>query len=345
MTPVVGIHIDSPWAFLLLLPLVLLTLRGLTARRPSLLVASARPYREASPALRISPVHIPLLLEALGGACLIVALARPQQGTEEQVQRAEGIDIMLALDASGSMQNYDVEPHLSERKIAEMINIGKLKPRIQVAKDEVARFIDQRPNDRIGLLAFASHTYTICPPTLDHAFLKQHLARLEAGKLGPATNIAAPIGNATIRLKDSKAKRRVLVLFTDGVETEEIHITPMQAAKIASKFDIVMHTVGIGGGRTYGVDRRWNRLVVVRESFNDALMTQMAEETGGRYFKAAEEKGFRKVMEAIDELETVEMEVPRYVDYHDLHIPWMRAGLLLLLIGLSLEYTLFLKVP
>jgi Ca-activated chloride channel family protein len=340
-----GIHIDSPWVFLLLIPLVLLTLRGLFARRPSLVVASLRPYREASPTLRFSPVHVPLLLEATGCVCLIVALSRPQHGTEEQIQRTEGIDIMLALDASGSMENFDVEPQVSENKIAELINIGKIKPRIDVAKEEVARFIDQRPNDRIGLLAFASHTFTVCPPTLDHGFLKQHLAKLEAGKLGPATSIAAPIGNATIRLKDSKAKRRVLVLFTDGVETEEINITPMQAAKIAAKFDIVMHTVGIGGARTYGIDRRFRRLVLIRDSFNDQLMTEMAEATGGRYFNASNKEKFRHVMDAIDELETVEMEVPRYVDYHDRHKPWLLAGFLLLLVGFGLEYTLFLKVP
>jgi Ca-activated chloride channel family protein len=343
--PTAGIHMDSPWAFLLLIPLVLLTVRGLFAKRPSLVVASLRPYREASPAIRMSPVHIPLLLEAIGGICLIVALARPQHGTEEQIQRTEGIDIMLALDASGSMENYDVEAHVNERQIAEMINIGKLKPRIEVAKEEVAHFIDQRPNDRIGLLAFASHTFTVCPPTLDHAFLKQHLGKLEAGTLGPATSIAAPIGNATIRLKDSKAKRRVLVLFTDGVETEEINITPMQAAKIASKFDIVMHTVGIGGARTYGVDRRFRRLVLIRDSFNDTLMTEMAQTTGGRYFNATDKESFREVMDAIDELETVEMEVPRYMDFQDLHRPWMIAGFALLLLGLCLEYTVFLKVP
>lgn len=345
MTPTAGIHIDSPWAFALLVPLVLLAIRGFVLRRPSLIVASLRPYREASPTLRVSPVHIPLLLETIGCVCLIVAMARPQHGTEEQIQRAEGIDIMLALDASGSMENYDVEPHVNERKIGEMIQIGKLKPRIEVAKEEVARFIDQRPNDRIGLLAFASHTFTVCPPTLDHAFLKQHLGQLEAGKLGPATSIAAPVGNATIRLKDSKAKRRVLVLFTDGVETEEINITPMQAAKIASKFDIVMHTVGIGGARTYGVDRRWRRLVVIRDSFNDSLMKEMAQTTGGQYFHAKDEESFRGVMDAIDELETVEMEVPRYVDFQDLHTSWMLAGAFLLVLGLCLEYTIFLKVP
>ena len=341
-----GFHFDSIWAFLLFVPLAilfLLRLRGYIGRQPSLRVASAKPYLAAAGGSWL-PVRIPMLLEIVGCSCLIVALARPQFGTEEQQQRTQGIDIMLALDASGSMQSYDVEPHV-KGQIGELIQLGKIKPRMDVAKAEVERFIDMRPNDRIGLLAFATHTFTICPPTLDHGFLKQHLRRLEAGKLGPSTNIAGPIGNATIRLKDSTARRRVLVLFSDGEETEEINLTPMQAAKIAAEFDVVLHTVGIGGGRTYQIDHQWRRLVTVRSSFNEKLMQDIAAETGGQYFKAAAQQGFREVMEAIDELETVEMEVPRYVDYQDLYQRWLQAGILFLIVGFALEYTLFLKVP
>lgn len=148
---------------------------------------------------------------------LIVALARPRAGNEKFLIRSQGIDIVLAIDLSGSMASYDVPRNItSGRDLVNAIEGGQLKNRLEVAKEEIAKFIAERPNDRIGLIGFADVAYNLAPPTLDHSWLLAHLANLKPGILGEMTGIASPIGTGVSRLKDSDAPRRVLVLFTDG---------------------------------------------------------------------------------------------------------------------------------
>ena len=345
------VHFESPW-FFLLFPLLIVALIIATVRkRPTLTVSSIKPYLAAIKGKRrvLSPVHLPLVFEGLGVGCLIVALVRPQHGIEETIRRTEGIDIMLALDLSGSMEAFDVPKDVSSREaVVQLLKSGKLKPRIAVAKEEVERFIDRRLNDRIGMVAFAANTYTVCPPTLDHNFLKTHLNRLEAGMLPDGTGIAAPIGIAANRLKDSKAKRRVLVLFTDGDNNVDANITPLQAAKIADSFDISIHTVGIGSSRAFvirpGMFGR-KQLVNVQAGFNRQLLVDIADVSKGRYFAAEDADGLKAVMKSIDALEKTNLEQPTFIDYKELYKGWVACGLGLLCLGFIVENTLSLKVP
>jgi Ca-activated chloride channel family protein len=347
---------------MLLIPLVLVALLiALSRRRPTLIVSTIEAYKSTT--LRIgklfSPIRLPLILEAVGALLIIVALIRPQFGIEETVTRTEGIDIMLALDVSGSMQAVDVPKHLgvgvreqrnirkqraAQQRITKYLNSNKARQRIVVAKDEVKAFIERRPNDRIGIIAFASHAYTVCPPTLDHPFLQSNLEQLDAGMfMDQQTGIAEPVANCTSRLKGSDAQRRVMVLFTDGANNIEAQIKPEQAATIANMFDITMYTVGIGSELAYAnVRRRWQHQPA---NFDPKLLETMAATTGGLHFRAEDSKALQEVMAQIDELETIDFEQPKFVDYKDLYSAWLYAGILVILLALLFENTVSLKVP
>jgi Ca-activated chloride channel family protein len=352
-----GVHIASPW-FLLVLPIVLLVLLvGLTRKRPSLTVSTLQTYKAAVRRVSklMNPLRLPLYFEVVAAVLIIVALMRPQFGVEETITRTQGIDIMLAIDVSGSMETHDVPKSLvknpegmtrqDQRRIGAYLNSDQARPRIEVAKEEVRTFIERRPHDRIGLVAFGSHAYTVCPPTLDHDFLTGHLARLHAGMLHDRqTGIAEPVGNSTARLKESNAKRRVMVLFTDGANNVEAQVTPEQAASIAAMFDITMYTVGVGSELAYarGAFNRWQSQPA---SFDAALLERMAKSTGGRYFRAEDGSGLQDVMKQIDALETVEFEQPKFIDYNDLYDRWLYGGLIVILLALAFENTISLKVP
>ncbi len=344
-------HLESPWFIGLFPAILIIAIIAYFKKNPTIIVSAIRSY-SASVMQRhkfFSPIKIPLILSCLGLISLMAALIRPQHGIKETIRRTEGIDIMLALDVSGSMKAFDVPKTVTNgRTVTKMLENGKLRPRIDVAKEEVKRFIQKRPNDRIGLIAFSANTYTVCPPTLDHAFLESHLGRLEAGMLPDGTGIAAPIANSTTRLKESKAKRRVLVLFTDGENNVEAQVTPLQAAGISKMFDVIIHTVGIGSDRAYVIQPGFfgrQQLVEARGSFNETLLAEISHQTHGQYFAAEDADSLREVMKKIDVLEKTSMEQPTYIDYKELYKNWLYAGFILILSGFLLENTLCLKIP
>jgi len=343
--------VHSPWFALLLVPLTGAVLYALRRRYPTVQVSTLDPFRRSG--ARFSwhhPTHIPMYVQAAGLVLLTGALMRPQKGIEMLVERTEGIDIILVLDVSGSMGMFDAPAHMTDdRQVVTAVNSGALKTRMETAKDELRKFVKDRPDDRIGLIAFAARPYVVCPPTLDHDFLLNHLATLEAGMFADdRTGIAAPVCSAANRLKDSPAKRRVMVLFTDGENNVEGPVSPVQAAKIAATFDATAYTVGIGSsGNTWGIARGFggNRLVPARSGLDEELLREMAAETGGQYFAARDARGFSHVMREIDELETVDIEAPRYLDYREVFFPWLVAGLITILLGVFLENTLLVRAP
>ena len=239
-----------PWVLLLLLLVPLLFAYELFwKKRPSLVVSTVRPFgavvAKRRPTFR-------LVAMMLGLAVLIVALARPRYGDEKVLIRSQGIDIVLALDMSGSMEAYDVPRNINDaRTLIAAVKNKEVENRIEVAKKEIRRFIEQRPNDRIGLIGFADQAYSFAPPTLDHAWLLAHLEQLEPGMIGQQTGIAAPLASGVNRLKKSDAPRRVLVLFTDGRNNVDNRLTPEQAAALGKEFDVVIHTVGIGSRNAF----------------------------------------------------------------------------------------------
>ncbi len=341
-----GFRFESPWYLLLLIPLLILLIWAAKRKTPTLSVPWLKPFLGKSKN-RFKMTSIPLIFYAIAFALIIFAIARPQQGVEELMQRADGIDIMLALDLSGSMKGIDIPKGSSSNRVVNQIKRGELRERIDYAKDEIKKFIEMRPNDRIGLVVFAPLPYVACPPTLDHTWLLSHLNSVDAGIIGDATNIAGPIASGINRLKTGDSKRRVLVLFTDGSNNVNSRISPIQAAKLAKTYNVVIYTVGIGSDNAYVLQNTMfgEQFIPLGGQFDRKLLKDIAKETDGKYYAAKDAKGLAEVLEQIDKLEKTSAEQPRFIDYRELGYPLVVISLILIIIGFVLENTIFIKVP
>ena len=342
--------LEYPWLLLLFIPYAAILFMGWTLRAPSIRVPGLAPFRRAAGGARRVNWRklIPFVLFAIGGAAMIVAVAQPREGIEEIRSKADGIDIMIAVDLSPSMSAIDAPSTVSDAQVATLIQRGSLKNRIDTAKVEIARFIEERPNDRIGLIAFASLPYVMCPPTLDHAFLLANLERLSVGQIGDGTGIASPIASAVKRLKDSEAKSRILVLFTDGSNTVNGQITPRDAGKLADTFDITIYTVGIGSRRARIPMQSLLGGVILQnypDEFDEPLLRDLADMTGGRYYRAADAKGMAQAMDEINKLEKTSVEQPVVVNWRELYPYFCWFGLGALLLGFCLRQTVCLRLP
>ncbi len=288
-------------------------------------------------------------LAALTLAVLVVALARPRWGNDEVVIRSEGIDMVFAIDLSGSMEAIDVPRGVTTMEaLDKALKDGTAIPRIEAAKREVARFIEERPSDRIGLIGFADLAYTLSPPTLDSGFLLDIIANLQVGMLGQSTGIAAPLITGVKRLADSDAPRRVLVLFTDGSNNIENRLTPEQAAELAKAKDVVIYTVGIGSPNAVIFQESLfggRQLVSYSGNFDEQLLRNIARIAGGRYFHAADAAGLETVMSEINQLEKTSFEQPKYIEYQEFAPTLALIALGLLLLAFTLECTTELRIP
>ena len=338
-----------PWALcaLLIVPLVYLYLAFFRVP-PTLTVASVSRFRKPGYGgrFRLPRLEEHLLLAAL--ALLIVALARPRLGNERVVVRENGVDMLLALDMSGSMIAYDPPPDMqSSRRIVNAVRSGRLKNRFDTAKRELERFAANRPGDRIGLIGFADFAYRLIPPTTDRALLSGRLKTLEPRQLGDGTNLASPIVSAVNRLKTSDSPRRVLVLFTDGVNNMPYRVTPEQAAEMAKEYNIIIHTVGIGGSNAVIVADTplGTRTKEYPGEFDGEMLSRIASITGGEYFRVGDADGMRKVMDRINMLERTEKKVERFVEYREYGPGTALAALVLFVAGVILGNTWKLRLP
>lgn len=333
-----------PWALLLLLLLPAWWYYERRKPRPVITVASVLPFK-AAPRRRFDWVR---LLYLAGLVLLVVALARPRFGDEKVVIRSQGIDIILAIDLSGSMAAIDVPRGVtSADALVRKLKSGEIAPRIDVAKKELEKFVKERPNDRIGLIGFGPMAYSFVPPTLDHGWLAARLAQLKPGMIGDMTGIAAPLASGIYRLKDSPAPRRVLVLFTDGRNNVENTVTPRQAAELGKTENVTVHTVGIGSGNAYVPAEQFGRRVFqpVADGFDEEMLKSIAAGSGGQYFHAADAQGMRRVMDEINKLETTSFEQPKYVEYRENGPTLALFALFCLLLGWMLENTWKIRVP
>lgn len=341
------VEFACPWLLLTLLVIPPGVWWVLTHRRASVVTTSIRPFRAAAPRRRFrGGVWEWCILGALTLSC--IALARPRLGDEQVIVRTKGIDIIIALDLSGSMSAYDTGGKYPDTaSLVEGIRRGEALHRLAVAKREVKHFIERRPNDRIGLVGFASLAYSLVPPTLDHALLLQRLAALEPYQLGDGTGIASALGIGILRLRKSDAPRRVLVLFTDGANNVNNRLTPAEAAALAKESKVIIHTVGIGSGKAVAIARSLvgQRPVTVQDMFDETLLKELASVSGGSYFHAADEEGMSRVMTEINALEKTAIEHPRYMEYREYAptLAWIAA--LLLLFGCCAEATFALRAP
>ncbi len=328
------IQLLHPWCLLLLVFVAVAAAAFRFYPRPSVTVSNVKPFKRAAGRRRFTLLQW-CIISAL--FLSVIALCRPRIPQGERKIRAKGVDIILALDMSGSMEAFDRPHGMDENVFARQLQNGAIPNRLESAKAEIRRFIESRPNDRIGLIGFADLAYSFVPPTLDHAILLERLATLKAGELGDATGIASPIGNGVKRLKDSPSPRRVLVLFTDGQNTAENRLTPQAAAETAKEFNVIIHTVGIGSNNAYAiVPGMFGRsLQRISSDLDDKLLQNIASLTGGTYFPAADSNGMRRVMDEINALERTDHSAPRSISYHEYAPQLALLAALLLFAGIA----------
>lgn len=277
-----------------------------------------------------------LLTALLRGAALlflIFALARPQTGHGEQEETKFVVDLMLSLDTSSSMATLDFHPD----------------NRLVAAKLEAKRFIETRENARIGLVVFAKNAVTLCPLTTDKGALLSILGQVDMGMLEDGTAIGVGLAAAVNRLRESEAKSKVAILLTDGVNNSG-EIDPKTAGKIAKEYGVRVYTIGMGieGQAMLPVrDPRFGttRLVRVETQIDEDLMREIAEPTGGKYFRAQDEKALREIFEQIDKMEKTEIKVQKFTRYDDHFRSFVWIGLCILLVELFLMNVLFSKIP
>lgn len=265
--------------------------------------------------------HIPFLLRLLLILFLSIALARPQRFSKEQTSTTEGIDIMLSLDVSSSMLARDFDPD-----------------RIEAAKRIGIQFISGRPSDRMGLVIFANEAFTMCPLTLDHASLINQFNAVEMDMLDDGTAIGSGLAMAVNRLLSSDAVSRVVILLTDGVNNSG-EIAPYTAAEIAQTYGIRVYVVGIGsqGTAPYPVQTPFGiRYQQVEVQIDEALMRQVAQLTGGEYFRATDNKTLEEIYQKIDSLEKSKINVDEYLHKSEEYLFW--ALLALLVCGLEVLF-------
>jgi len=274
--------------------------------------------RAVVPALRIAVL-----------ALLIVGMARPQAGWEEERVISQGIDILLALDVSNSMQAQDFRPN-----------------RLEAAKEVIGEFIDGRENDRIGCVIFAATSFTLCPLTLDYGVLKEFLRRVDFNIIdGNRTAIGMGLANCVRRLERSKAKSKVIILLTDGSNNAG-RIDPFTAAEMAKAFGIRIYTIGVGSrSRAFVPGGIFGGLRVARTEFDEKTLRRIAEITGGRFFKATDRRKLEEIYKEIDRMEKSRIKSKHY-QYYDELMEWAVApALFLLLAEVLLGYTRFRKLP
>ncbi|MCF6158224.1 MAG: VWA domain-containing protein [wastewater metagenome] len=280
--------------------------------------------------------YIIMILRSLALILLIIALARPQSGNEHTKVLTEGIDIVLAIDVSGSM-------------LAEDFDIGgKRYNRLHVIKQVVEDFIKRRTNDRIGLVVFAGRAYTQCPMTLDYGMLLQLLEKAEIGMIEDGTAVGSAIGSSVDRLRNTKAKSKVIILLTDG-RNNAGEIDPFTAAEIAKTFDVKIYTIGAG---TKGLapfpafDIFGNKVMKqVKIDIDDDALREIARITGGSYYRATDTGSLKEIYNQIDKLEKTEAEITQYTEYKELFHYFLLPAFGLLLLELGLTKTRLRKIP
>ncbi len=329
------IRFASPWLLtgLLILPVLIWhVLRAQRAARSSVRFPGVGLVRGIRPSWATRLRHAPLVLRFVALTLLLLAFARPQAGSTHEEILTRGIDIVLALDNSTSMAAEDFKP----------------RNRLAVAKESVAAFIDGRRNDRIGLVVFAGRGYTRCPLTLDYEVLKELLDRVELATQDEGTAVGMGLVTALNRLRDSDAKSRVIVLLTDG-RNNRGEIDPTTAASLAQSLGVKIYTIGVGtrGEAPYPVRDPFlgKRYVYLRADIDEETLTQMAEATGGQYYRAVDSDSLARVFEQIDALETTEIKVRHYVRYAEL-FPWLAApALVSMLLAALLSATRLRRIP
>lgn len=325
------LHPQLLWLLLLLPALLLVYILWRRKQQATLLLPSLRFLTAVGGGWRTKARHSLIGLRLVALALIITALARPQSTTSWSEDQVEGIDIMLLMDISTSMLAMDFQPN-----------------RVEAAKEVAMRFIASRPNDNIGLVAFAGESFTVCPLTQDHASLMNRLQQLTPGMIEDQTAIGTGLATAVSRLKDSKTKSKVIILLTDGANNTG-SISPKMAAELAHTFGIAVYTIGVGtdaGEAPYPIPTAMG--TVVRNmpvDLDEPTMQLIADISGGSYFRATDNKTLSKIYQHIDELEKTKLTTRNYQHRYEEYGLFALLALLVLLVEFTLRATLLRTNP
>ena len=328
----------QPWFLLLLLLLpVAAWWRGRQGKPAAFVYSSVQLVSGVANINRSGAGKVLAALRWLTLVLCIIGLARPQFVESETAVKASGIDIVVAIDLSGSMESEDFE--LNRQRVNRLV----------IAKDVLKKFVERRPGDRIGLVAFAGKAYVAAPLTLDHDFLQMNIDRLELHTIEDGTAIGSGLSAAINRLRELKSKSKIVILMTDG-QNNSGKIPPLTAAEAAQALNVKVYTIGVGTHGTApmprGVDFFGRKAYVqVEVDIDEKTLQEIAKKTGGEYYRADSTDTLRKIYDRIDTLEKSEVEVKKYIHVKELFHWLVAPGLALLLMELLLGNTVWRKLP
>jgi len=326
------IEFSQPYQFILLglAPILVWVYMNTYHRRQAALTVSTIRTFPTVPTWKTALRHIPFACRILAFILLVVALARPQKRNEEQKVSGEGVDIILTIDVSGSMLAQDFSPN-----------------RLEAAKEVAANFIDSRPTDRIGLVIFSGESFTLTPVTTDKSVLKTQIYNIRSGLLEDGTAIGSGLATSVDRLRSSKSKSKIVILLTDGENNGGL-IDPNTAKEIAKAVGVRVYTIGVGTEGFAPVPLQSSGGVVIqREKVNidEKLLKQIADETGGKYFRAKDNETLKNIYGEIDKLEKSRIEMTTTTSFTEKFLPFVIAAAIFLFLEIVLRLTLLKKFP
>lgn len=323
-------HPTYLYLLLVLLPLIAWYIIKLSRTQASFRLASTDAFKKMPRSWKVYLRHLPFALRLIAIALVIIVLARPQSINRYQTTESEGIDIVLAVDISGSMLAQDFTPD-----------------RLTAAKKVAAEFVTDRPNDKIGLVIFAGESFTQCPLTTDHKVLLNLLNEVKFGMVEDGTAIGLGLANSVNRLKDSKSQSKVVILLTDGTNNRG-QIAPLTAADLAQSYGIRVYTIGVGtqGVAPTPVQTPFGiRIQNVEVDIDEKTLTEIASITGGQYFRAEDNEGLSNIYAEIDEMEKYLINVQNVTRKQELYLPFALLALALIFVEFLLRRTWLRTIP
>lgn len=318
------------WLLLVLVPMIGWYIYKQYQSDASLQVSSTEPFHKMPKTRKHYLFHLVFALRCVALAFLVIAIARPQSTNSFRSESTEGIDIMLSLDISGTMLAEDLKPN-----------------RLEAAKEVATKFIADRPDDNIGLVVFAGESFTQCPLTTDHGVLINLLNAVEFGVIEDGTAIGLGLANAVNRIKDSKAKSKVIILLTDGSNNRG-DIAPLTAAEIAKKFGVRVYTIAVGkhGMAPYPFQTPFGiQYQNVPVEIDEEVLQQIAQMTGGSFFRATDNASLGAIYAEIDQMEKTKLQVREYKKRNEEFFPYLLTALLLLVAEILIRNTLLRRLP
>ncbi len=321
---------DFLWLLLMLIPMLIWYIWKNKTNFPKYQFSNLRAFDNSKKPAVFYLRHLSFILRAAAIILLIIALARPKMVIENNSSTTKGISIALAIDISSSMLAKDFDPN-----------------RLEAAKEEAVNFISGRPNDRTAVVAFSGESFTQCPLTTDHATAINLLTELETGIIEDGTAIGLGLANAITRLKDDVAKSKVIILLTDGVNNKG-EIAPLTAAEMAASLNIRVYTIGIGknGTAPYPVKTNYGiKYQQMKVQIDENILKDIAQKTGGKYFRATNDQKLSNIYKEIDKLEKTIFEKEENVQYKDYFMPFIILSFVLLLLEFILSNLFFRTNP